>query len=238
MSNLRLFSLAVFAVTLGISGGATSRRVVSLDEIFQTAEQNSATLRASEAAREEARRDISVARSQRLPDINASLGLSYIGDGFTGAVVGETFGPAIVGELLSRLVAKNSALLGTRLTDVFVSTLPRESLGDIMSQTMRQALAVSMKEIYGWMLIGCLAFIVVIAVSYSPLRPKAIFPSWATIRRIVLRPSRVVRQLTVQKIFAKFVGKSIYHDLSRRIAEFRRGARLGLPLCRQDRYYP
>lgn len=65
MSNLRLFSLAVFAVTLGISGGATSRRVVSLDEIFQTAEQNSATLRASEAAREEARRDISVARSQR-----------------------------------------------------------------------------------------------------------------------------------------------------------------------------
>ena len=56
---------------------------MSLDEIFQTAEQNSATLRASEAAREEARRDISVARSQRLPDINASLGVSYIGDGFT-----------------------------------------------------------------------------------------------------------------------------------------------------------
>jgi hypothetical protein len=196
MSNLRLFSLAVFAVTLGISGGATSRRVVSLDEIFQTAEQNSATLRASEAAREEVRRDISVARSQRLPDINASLGVSYIGDGYigdgvTGAVVGATFGPAIVGELLSRLVAKNSALLGTRLTDVFVSTLPRESLGDIISQTMRQALAVSMKEIYGWMLIGCLAFIVVIAVSYSPLRPKAIFPSWATIRRILRRSARV-----------------------------------------------
>lgn len=83
MSNLRLFSLAAFAVTLGISGGATSRRVVSLDEIFQTAEQNSATLKASEAAREEVRRDISVARSQRLPDINASLGVSYIGDGFT-----------------------------------------------------------------------------------------------------------------------------------------------------------
>lgn len=92
--------------------------MVSLDEIFQTAEQNSATLRASEAAREEARRDI-------------------------------------------------------------------------MSQTMRQALAVSMKEIYGWMLIGCLAFIVVIAVSYSPLRPKAIFPSWATIRRILRRSARV-----------------------------------------------
>lgn len=146
---------------------------------------------ASEAAREEARRDISVARSQRLPDINASLGVSYIGDGFTGAVVGATFGPAIVGELLSRLVAKNSALLGTRLTDVFASTLPRESLGDIISQTMRQALAVSMKEIYGWMLIGCLAFIVVIAVSYSPLRPKAIFPSWATIRRILRRSARV-----------------------------------------------
>lgn len=48
-----------------------------------------------------------------------------------------------------------------------------------------------MKEIYGWMLIGCLAFIVVIAVSYSPLRPKAIFPSWATIRRILRRSARV-----------------------------------------------
>lgn len=40
-------------------------------------------LRPSFAAEEEALREINVARSKRMPDITASLSLSYIGDGFT-----------------------------------------------------------------------------------------------------------------------------------------------------------
>ncbi|MCM1378436.1 MAG: TolC family protein [Clostridium sp.] len=40
-------------------------------------------LRPSLSAEEEARKEISVARAERLPDINASLSFSYLGDGFT-----------------------------------------------------------------------------------------------------------------------------------------------------------
>ena len=62
---------------------AQDQRVITLEEIFQTAEANSRQLRPSFTAEEEARQEINVARTQRLPDINATLSLSYIGDGFT-----------------------------------------------------------------------------------------------------------------------------------------------------------
>lgn len=75
--------VCAFGVTAEQAVGAT--RVVTLEEIFETAETNSALLRPSFSAEEEARREISVAKSGRLPDINASLSVSYIGDGFTTA---------------------------------------------------------------------------------------------------------------------------------------------------------
>nr|MBD5378007.1 TolC family protein [Bacteroides sp.] len=57
--------------------------VITLEEIFESAETNSVQLRPSFTAQNEAEREISVARAQRLPDISASMSLSYIGDGFT-----------------------------------------------------------------------------------------------------------------------------------------------------------
>ena len=48
-----------------------------------------------------------------------------------------------------------------------------------------QALVVSMKEIYGWLLIIALISLTVILVSYGPVRPFAIFPKWSTIRRAI-----------------------------------------------------
>lgn len=44
-----------------------------------------------------------------------------------------------------------------------------------------------MKEIYGWLLIVALLSLTVILVSYSPIRPSAIFPKWRTIRKIFRR---------------------------------------------------
>lgn len=83
MNNRRLLTGLLSAVLL--SGGVCSygRTVMTLEEIFEAAEANSAQLRPYFAAEEEAKREISVARSERLPEINASLSLSYIGDGFT-----------------------------------------------------------------------------------------------------------------------------------------------------------
>lgn len=83
MNNLRLLT-GLLSVALS-SGGvcAYGQSVITLEEIFETAEANSSQLRPSVTAMTEAEREISVARSGRLPDINASLSLSYMGDGFT-----------------------------------------------------------------------------------------------------------------------------------------------------------
>ena len=83
MNNLRLLTGLLSLVLL--SGGvcAYGQSVITLEEIFESAESNSIQLRPSFTAQSEAEHEISVARSGRLPDINASLSLSYIGDGFT-----------------------------------------------------------------------------------------------------------------------------------------------------------
>lgn len=86
MNNHRLLA-RVLAATL-LSGAVCavygqSVKTISLEEIFELAESRSAQLRPSFSAEDEAIREIAVARSGRLPEINASLSFSYIGDGFT-----------------------------------------------------------------------------------------------------------------------------------------------------------
>ena len=103
-------------------------------------------------------------------------------NGFTGAVMGATFGPAIVGELLRHTLARNAAFLGTRITNLNAD-LTHIPLGHLNGIVQTQALVVSMKEIYGWLLILALISLTLILVSYGPLRPAAIFPKWKTIRR-------------------------------------------------------
>lgn len=83
MNNLRLLAGLLVAALAGTVECAQAQTVVTLDEIYRVAEARSAQLRPAALAREEAQRHISEARSGRLPDINASLSLSYIGDGFT-----------------------------------------------------------------------------------------------------------------------------------------------------------
>lgn len=83
MNNLRLLAgLACAALLSGVSR-AHVPSVTTLEEIFASAEARSAQLRPSLAAMDEAERGISAAKAARLPDINASLTVSYIGDGFT-----------------------------------------------------------------------------------------------------------------------------------------------------------
>lgn len=83
MNNLRLLT-GLLSVALS-SGGAClyGQSVMTLEEIFEAAEANSAQLRPSRTAQAEAVQGISVARAERLPGISASLALNYIGNGFT-----------------------------------------------------------------------------------------------------------------------------------------------------------
>lgn len=84
MNKLRILA-GLLCVTLPGVGllPLHSQNVITLEEIFEAAETNSAQLRPYFTAREEAMREISVAKSGRLPDIGVNLSLSYIGDGFT-----------------------------------------------------------------------------------------------------------------------------------------------------------
>ena len=83
MNNLGLLKGALCIALL--SGGVRSygQTVITLEEIFRSAETRSVQLRPSLTAREEAQREIGVARNGRLPDVNVSLSLSYLGNGFT-----------------------------------------------------------------------------------------------------------------------------------------------------------
>lgn len=93
-------------------------------------------------------------------------------NGFTGAVMGATFGPALIGEFLSRTMAKNSAFISSVFTDsnTAVQSMKFE---EIFGLVQTQALVVSMKEIYGWLLIAAIIFFVIIIASSRVWRQQA-----------------------------------------------------------------
>ena len=103
-------------------------------------------------------------------------------NGFTGAVMGATLGPAIIGELLRHTVARNAATLSAAIVD-FNPDVAHVPLQSLYGMVQIQALVVSMKEIYGWLLIVAIVSLLLILVSYGPVRPWAIFPKWSSLRR-------------------------------------------------------
>ena len=111
-------------------------------------------------------------------------------NGFTGAVMGATLGPALVGEFLRHTMASNAALISARFTDVGSGAADPSRLGQLYGLAQRHALIVSMKEIYGWLLMVALLSLIIILTSYGPIRPAAIFPKWKTIRKIFRRETR------------------------------------------------
>ena len=114
-------------------------------------------------------------------------------NGFTGAVMGATLGPAIIGEFLRHIMAKNASLLGSAITD-FNPDTAHVTLGQLYGLVQTQALVVSIKEIYGWLLIIAIFSLMIILVSYGPLRPAAFFPKWKTVRRTLRRIVRLEEQ--------------------------------------------
>ncbi len=111
-------------------------------------------------------------------------------NGFTGAVMGATLGPALIGEFLRHTMSKNASLISARFTD-FNASIIHTPIGQLYGSVQRHALVVSMKEIYGWLLIAAILSLAIIVVSYSPIRPSAIFPKWKTIRKIFRKEARL-----------------------------------------------
>lgn len=95
MNNLRLL-IVLLCVTLCVETAlpenmvraentSTTHRdsILTVDEMFRLADLNSKQLRPLMSGLQEAEEGISVAKSNRLPDLNIDLSVSYLGDGFT-----------------------------------------------------------------------------------------------------------------------------------------------------------
>lgn len=85
MINHRLLTgwLSAALLSVGVCTSAQTTKVITLEELFDSAERNSVQLRPSFTAEDKARSEISVDNTALLPDINTSLSLGYNGDGFT-----------------------------------------------------------------------------------------------------------------------------------------------------------
>lgn len=83
MINLRLLAGLLMYALLSGSVCSVAQRVISPEEIFDIAEAHSVRLKPYLTAEQEARHEVSVARAAYLPDVNANLSVSYLGDGFT-----------------------------------------------------------------------------------------------------------------------------------------------------------
>ncbi len=70
----------LFVSLLLIGGKAWAQQSMSIDQLFQKVEENSKSLRTMKSGVESAQLGIESAKSKRLPDIDASLSFSYIGN--------------------------------------------------------------------------------------------------------------------------------------------------------------
>lgn len=85
MNNLRLLAGMLCASLWGGGAETHAQSPITLEDIFQSVEERSLQLRPLLTAETEACEDARIARIARLPEIDASLNVSYIGDGFTTA---------------------------------------------------------------------------------------------------------------------------------------------------------
>ena len=65
----------LFALTL-------DRRFLGINDMFRLADENSQSIQTYKTGEEAAKEALKAAKSQRLPDIEASLSFSYLGDGY------------------------------------------------------------------------------------------------------------------------------------------------------------
>ncbi len=81
MSNVRLLIMVLCASLWAMGSYAQDTYVLSLEQVFALADENSKVMKTEDAALLEAQQAVCVAQSGRLPDIDLSLSASYLGNG-------------------------------------------------------------------------------------------------------------------------------------------------------------
>ena len=82
MSKVHLFIVVLCALLWAEGSYAQNCRVLTLEQIFVLADENSKTLKMEDASVAEAQQAVKVAKNGYLPDIDISLSASYLGNGY------------------------------------------------------------------------------------------------------------------------------------------------------------
>ncbi len=101
------------------------------------------------------------------------------------ATLAGPIGNAIVGRLLTVVMARNSMLLGEKMDRVSLSA-SHVNFGELYGMVQVQALLESMKEIYGWLLFVAILCMLGLMLRYSGIRPiKVIEPTYRAIYKFI-----------------------------------------------------
>lgn len=128
----------------------------------------------------------------RVPFQNFFQALSI--QAFFSAGISGVLGTAVLTRIFKILVKKNSMLLSSELdnVDTVATSLPNNELYGIVQM---QSFMVSMKEIYGWLIILGLACLLVFMIKESSINAKsAIHPPYRTIRRFIKHQLRMYKK--------------------------------------------
>lgn len=113
---------------------------------------------------------------------------------FISACIGSVLGTAILGHIFKVLIKKNGMLLSANIDNVN-AIATNLSLGKLYGTVQLQALMVSTKELYGWLVLLGLFCLLLFMVRESTIRPKAsIHPTYRTIRRFVKHQLRMEKK--------------------------------------------
>lgn len=82
MSNFRMLIVALCASLCALGSYAQQPYVLSLEQLFALADENSKTIQTENAAVLEAQQEVKVAKNALMPDIDISLSASYLGNGY------------------------------------------------------------------------------------------------------------------------------------------------------------
>ena len=82
MSKVQLFIVVLWALLWAEGSYAQNSHVLTLEQMFALADENSKTIKAEEAAVTEAQQTVKAAKNGCLPDIDISLSTCYLGNGY------------------------------------------------------------------------------------------------------------------------------------------------------------
>lgn len=98
-------------------------------------------------------------------------------------VVGGVMGAALYAQGLSHYVADNLARYGASIDRVAFSRAPFP-LGEYMEGFIARMMEISIKQIYGWVIYGCLLLLLLFLLYDAPVRRNLkLMPGWRTLRK-------------------------------------------------------